>query len=135
MIFKIWRKRNSRPKKFRIFFFGKVNRKSKFQNFENFPKKIEILKFSFFIDFSEDFFSEKKMVSKNIFSAFSTNFFDLELFYFCVDFFLYQSEIFSGIQKSYLENRASIIKLFKIKNPLFYTNFSRFTCVYVWCYV
>ena len=35
-------------------------------------------------------------------------FFDLEMFYFFVDFFLYKSEIFSGIQKSYLENRAII---------------------------
>ena len=95
----------SRPKNFRGKIDAKVNEKCKFRCF---PKKIEILKFPFFIDFSEDFFSENFLISKNIFSTFSRKFFDLEIFYFCVDFFLYQSEIFSGIQKSYLENRTII---------------------------
>ena len=45
-----------------------------------------------------------------------------------MDFFLYQSEICSGIQKSYLENRTSIIKSFKIKNPIFLTQISGFPC-------
>ena len=51
---------------------------------------------------------------KHIFSTFV---FDLEKMSFIVDIFLYQSEIFPETQKSYLENRANILKLFKIKNP------------------
>ena len=105
-----------------------MKKSMKIENFEisKNNRKIEILKFSFFIDFSEDFFSENFLVSKNIFSTFSRFFFDLECFYLCMDFFLYQSEIFSGIQKSYLENRASILKLFKIKNQLFWHRFPDF---------
>ena len=37
-----------------------------------------------------------------------------------------KSKICSGIQKSYLENHTSILKLFKIKNPNFSTQFSEF---------
>ena len=66
------------------------------------------------------------LVSKNIFRLFWQSFFDLENIYFISGFFLYQSEIFSGIQKSYLENRASILKLFKIKKPIILTQISGF---------
>ena len=60
------------------------------------------------------------------FSIFSTLF--LVSKYFC-RFFLYKSKIFSGIQKSYLEKRANIIKLFKIKNPFFLHRFPDFRMV------
>mgnify|MGYP003718817679 CR=1 FL=1 len=50
---------------------------------------------------------------------------DLKTF-FCMDFLLYQSEIFPRIQKAYLEKRAIILKLFKIKNPIFSILFSEF---------
>ena len=77
-------------------------------------------------------FSPKKNWSRKIFPDF------FEIFYldfFCMFFFLYQSEIFSGIQKSYLENRASIIKLFKIKIPIFLTQILGFPYTSVQCYV
>ena len=41
-------------------------------------------------------------------------------------FFPYQSRIFPGIQKSYLEHRAMILKIRKTQNPTFFTRISRF---------
>ena len=49
--------------------------------------------------------------------------------------YILKSKICSGIQKSYLENRASILKSFKIKNPTFFTNIIRFPYIMVQCYV
>ena len=61
--------------------------------------------------------------------------FYLEKNYFVFGFFLCQSEIFSGIQKPYLENRASILKLFKIKKPIILRQISGFPYTSVQCYV
>ena len=45
---------------------------------------------------------------------------------FSDDFFLYQSQISAGIQKSYLEHRAIILKVRKMQNPSFGASFSGF---------
>ena len=65
---------------------------------------------------------------------FVNNFFDLENFYFCVDFFLCQSEISPGIQKSYLEYRASILKVRKINIPHFWSLFVQILYTFTWRY-
>ena len=135
-----WRKCIFKNRKifFRDHFFSKKNLlksqwKMKISIFRFFLIFFEKSKFSFFIDFSKDFFIENFLVSNNIFSTFSTNFFGHEKK--IMDFFLYQSGICSGIQKSYLENRASILKSFKIKNPVFPTQISGFPYTIVQCYV
>ena len=96
-----------------------------FRFFDFFSRNFGIFNFHWLF---RRFFLRKKNCSKNKFSTFSRKFFDLEKFYFCMDFFLYQSEIFSGIQKSYLENRARILKLYKTKNPNILTQISGFPC-------
>ena len=53
-------------------------------------------------------FLEKKLSRKNIFRTFSRFFFDFEKFYFIFGKNILKSKIWSGIQKSYLENRTSI---------------------------
>ena len=80
-------------------------KKSKFRFFEKFSK------FWFFIDFSLE----------NYVSDFSEILFGLENFSKMFWKNIIKSKICSGIQKSYLENHTSILKLFKIKNPLFLT--------------
>ena len=72
---------------FETFSYEKINEKWKFQNFDFFARKIEILKFSFFIDFFIGKMFENFLVSKNIVSTFSTIFFDIENFMFLWIFF------------------------------------------------
>ena len=109
--------------------FRKKSLKSqwKFKNlkFQKQFEKIEISKFWIFIDFSMIFF-ENFLVSKNIFRTFFKIFFGFEKFYVIFGKNILKSKICPGIQKSYLENRASILKLFKIKNPLFSTQITGF---------
>ena len=57
-----------------------------------------------------DFFKEKILGLEKYFPFFSRNIFDLKNLYFVLDCFLYQPQIFPGIQKSYLENRAIILE-------------------------
>ena len=52
--------------------FGKVNEKWKFWKFIFFRKSFKFSKCSFFIDFSNDLFRRKKMVSEKYFTIFST---------------------------------------------------------------
>ena len=52
---------------------------------------------------------------------FLRDFFRFEKNIFFSKFFLFQLKILSGIQKSYLENRAIILKMWKIQNPSFFT--------------
>ena len=76
-----------RPKIFEEKIIWKINEKWKFQNFDFYLEKNKILKFSLFIDFFIGIFFENFLVSKNIFSTFSTNCFDLENFIFLWNFF------------------------------------------------
>ena len=59
----------------------------------------------------------------NFFLFFFEKIFDLEKNYFFSDFFLYQSKNFPGIQKSYLEKRATNLKVRTKKSELFYIVF------------
>ena len=96
------------PKNVRKSFCKKSNeikKKTKFRFFGKFSK------FWFFIDFSLE----------NYFSNFSEIFFGLENFSKTFRKNIIKSKICSGIQKSYLENHTSILKLFKIKNPIVLT--------------
>ena len=98
--------KNSREKNYR-----KVNENSKFWNFEF------SLTFRWFC-FLDFFWSRKKY-----FSDFFKIFFDFEKKN--LEKNILKSKICSGIQKSYLENRTSILKLFKIKNPIFLTQIEK----------
>ena len=49
--------------------------------------------------------------------------------------YIFQLKILSGIQKSYLEHRAIILKMRKIQNPSFFTQNSGFWWHLVTCYV
>ena len=49
----------------------------------------------------------------------------MKIWYFLFWIFLYQSKILPGIQKSYLEHRAIILKMWKYKNQVFLNKFSR----------
>ena len=69
-----------------------------------------------FNPFSEDFSPNIFWFRKIILWLFRDFF--LSRIFLCVDFFLYQSEILSGIQKSYLENRATILNPFEIQNAI-----------------
>ena len=71
-------------------------------------------------------FGVQTNLEKICFRFFQDFFFDFENFYFLFEKNILKSEIWSGIQKSYLEHRASIIKLFKVKNPFFLTQISGF---------
>ena len=112
----------SRPKKIEHFSYEKVNEKWTFQNFDFFSK---FQKCEFPLTF-QCFFSEFFLSRKNIFRMFFKIFFDFENVYFIFGENILKSEICSGIQKSYLENRTSIIKLFKLKNTFFFTSFGWF---------
>ena len=98
--------------------------------FEISSKKIEISKFSFFIDFFIENFFEHFLVSKHSFSTFSTKCFDLEKTYFLMDFLLCRCEIFPGIQKSYLENHTGKLKIRKIEKSLFFILNFRYRCLW-----
>ena len=98
----------------------------KISRFRFFPgKKSKSQNFDFSLTFQKKKIG-KCLVSKNIFSIFSTTFFDLENLYFCMDFFVCQSEISPGIQKSYLENRAIILKIRKTTKTKFLPYFPDF---------
>ena len=116
-------------------FDEKVNEKSKFQNFDFSSSKnrnFEILIFHWL--FHQKNF-EHFLVSKKKIRHFSEKYFSSqEKIFFSGTNFL-KSKIWSGIQKSYLENYTSIIKLFKIKNPVFLTQISGFPYDSVRCYV
>ena len=71
----------------------------------NSPKSKEIPKI-LFLNFLQDFFISKKNSEKKYFLP-------------------YQSEISPGIQKSYLENRATSLNIPKMEIPNFITNFAR----------
>ena len=62
-------------------------------------------------------------------------FFDFEKKSFFFETKVLKSKICPGIQKSHLENRASILKLFNIKNPVFPTQIPGFPYTIVQCYV
>ena len=71
-----------------------------------------------------EIFDFSKKYPKNIFSAlFRKIFSSQENLFFSGTKFL-KSKIYSGIKKSYLENRTSILNEFKIKNPTFLTHIS-----------
>ena len=76
-----------------------------------------------------------KKIQKIWFWFLFTIFFDLFMKYFLTDFFLYKPKIYSGIQKSYLENRASILKVSKINIPFFHFLFPGISMIYVTFYV
>ena len=118
--FDFWSKKNSLKQSMKIQNI-EIEKKSKFRNFE--------LSLTFRWFFSRFFCLEK------IFFELFQDFFRFwkVLFYFWKN--ILKSKICSGIQKSYLENRASILKSFKIKNPLFFTNFYWFWWYFVQCYV
>ena len=78
--------------------------------FQNFPKSWN---FHFFYWLFQRFLFRTFFVSKNMFRFFFEIFFHLETFYLCMDFSLYQSKNFPGIQKSYLENRAMNLNIRK----------------------
>ena len=103
------RKIFSGPKNLNIFVkkkHWKVNENLQNQNFD-FSKMFQNF------DFSLTFHS------KIIFRTFPNFFFGLEKFSKTFRKNIIKSKICSGIQKSYLENRTGILKLFKIKNPVF----------------
>ena len=105
----------------------KVNENSKFLIFDFFfSKKSKFWNFELSLTFRWFFFLENFLVSKNFFSDFFKIFFDFEKFYFIFGKNILKSKICSGVQKSYLENRTSIIKLFKIKKPIILTQITGF---------
>ena len=75
---------------------------------------------------SFDFFYFSKTIQKIFFRHFSEKYFSSQEKIFFPGTNFLKSEIWSGIQKSYLENYTSIIKLFKIKNPVFLTQIPGF---------
>ena len=88
---------------FDFWFFGKFWKSDFFQHFFDFRKKSQF--------FSDVFFVMKKICFQNIFH-------------------LHLSEIFSGIQKSYLENHAMSVKIRKIKKSFFFATFRGFWISY-----
>ena len=54
---------------------------------------------------------KSRKIMKKIFCFFFEKHFDLEKNYFFSDFFLYQSKKIPGIQKSYLQKRATNLKV------------------------
>ena len=109
-----------------IKFSWKINKKNQ-ENFSIFHENVILI-------FQWKFLVSKK-ISKIFFRYFFKIFFDFENFYFWFEKNILKSKIWSGTQKSYLENYTSILKLFKIKNPLFLTLFPGFPYDSVWCYV
>ena len=79
-----------------------------------------------FLSKKSHFFSKKK---------FCDIFFHFEKKYFVKKKYIRQSEISSGIQKSYLESRVMNLKVRKISIPIFSPSFSRFWWHLVTCYV
>ena len=105
-----------------------------FEKIEKFSRKsFEI--FDFFILIFQWKFLVSKKISKNIFSILFQDFFRFRKNIFLFEKNILKSKIWSGTQKSYLENYTSILKLFKIKNPLFLTLFPGFPYDSVRCYV
>ena len=101
-----------------------LKKSMKFQNFEISFFSIFLLKFRIFessLTFSTIFFDQN--IISNKFRTFQ-DFFDFEKLYFFRKNIL-KSEIWSGIQKSYLENYMSIIKLFKIQIRFFWHCFPK----------
>ena len=112
------------------------NRKKSWKSIENIFSRFFIDFFRFFMTFrfftkilywlfNEIFWFPKKS-RKIFFRYFFKIFFDFENFYFLFKKNILKSKIWSGTQKSYLENYTSILKLFKIKNPIFLTQISGF---------
>ena len=118
-IFKIWTENVLRKNIFRDqnVFQKKLPEKSiKNENSEiDFSR---ISKFSLFIDFSKEKVLET-FWSRKYFSILFREMFDLNFINFCMDFSLYQSEIFPGIQKSYLEVSKTKLTDRKHKMPTF----------------
>ena len=99
-------------------FHWKINIKCSWK-IEFFSEKFSIFHENCILIFQWTFLVSKK-ISKNMFSMFF-KIFSISKKIFVVRKNILKSEIWSGIQKSYLEHRASIIKLFKIKIPIFLT--------------
>ena len=93
------------------------NQYKKFEKSQNISGEILIFFEFFYIDFSMKIFGVEKKIIKTIFSRFFTKNFSITIF--SKYFLLLQGKISSGIQKSYLEHRASILKIRKLQNPDF----------------
>ena len=77
------------------------------------PRFREILKFSCFKLIFPKICISKMFGLEKYFSICFEKIFHVENFYFCMNFSLYQSKNFPGIQKSYLENRAMNLNIRK----------------------
>ena len=84
----------------------KVNKNRKFRNFEKISKKIEILKFSIFIYFFNETFSEHFFISKNIFRFLFAKKFRRKNLDEKKSVHLFRFQISQRFQKSHLENCA-----------------------------